>query len=626
MFYVVAIAVLLLSARLAVKYKRNILDSMAVCTAGLILVLYVLAFFRALRAVAVIAIAAIIWTLVRTVFDDRTQETGARTGQASSGFLNLAKELSDPMVILFILTVAGVTAATSSQVFTWWDDINFWSSDAKQIYYMGGFPGKYGNVSPEFGDYPPVTSLFKWLFLSLSASQYRESLQFAGYFALNLVFLLPLLARIKSYIDASAPVCMMKIGLCVISFAAIALLPGVFNGIIYYGTPADVTMAILYGSLLLAIYDQYDCSDLFYFGRIGLYASVLLLSKSVAFEWTIFALIFYILIGKRNYRIWFSILTAAASYGSWLGFCLINRRVAKLTGASIRMATSGTYVTPDNTMEKLGFFMQGFWFEPMHSDHNPLIDLSTGAAVLLIALGIFLLYYRNILGKSEARKIALFTLITGLVSYGIVFLAHISIFQAEDQYLDAYAMGISIARYCAPFTLGTCILLLGILFNRLRARSGKKRRELAVLVLAAAVLLTADYSGVYKHLVGYRDSISQNQASYDDMVGDAGRAIAAAVSDPMYWGKRVLVLQDGHKSHWVHNAYINKETSPVPLVYDNYIIDDDDPDSIRAKIDASHATYLLVEDESGAARELFSRIIKEEYEAGKVYRIDGNLY
>ncbi len=620
MFYIVVAAVLLMSAWMASEYKKNVCDCLALCSAVLIMCLYALAFFRALPCMVFVAAFAVLFICFRGV-----KESGKEKGAFTTRLKGLTSALSDPVLIMFVLAVAGVSIATSGQVFTWWDDINFWSSDAKQIYFMDGFPGKYGNVSPEFGDYPPVTSLFKWLFLQISLAAYKESLQFAGYFALNCVFLMPLMARIKDYIDEAGFSVIGRLCLTALSFAAVMLFPGIFNGIIYYGTPADVTMAVVYGALLLAIYDSAGHGDTFYFGRIALYACVLLLTKTVAFEWTAFALIFYMFLGKRDRKMIFSVLAAGACLGSWMGFCLINRRVAKLTGAGIKMATSGSFEAPDNTIDKLKFFVQGFLFEPMHTDHNLTLDLSTAAAVALIFIGIFLMYNKNILGRREVRGMAFFAALTALLSYGIVFLAHISIFQTEDQYLDAYAMGISISRYCAPFTMGMSYLLVGILFNRLRALSRKKHRQTALLVLAVLVLLASDYSGVYRHLWGYRKDVSQNEKTYYDMVGDEGRAIVKALDDPSYHGKRVLVFKDGRSFYWVHNAYISKEASPVPLVYGSYDCGEDSKESIKDKIDASHAEYIYVADETGEARELFSGLIRE-YEAGKVYRISESLY
>ncbi len=613
-------ALLVLSARIAFVYKKNILDIIALSSAGLMMLMYLLSFFRGLKLTgplaAVVIVAVLAWT--------------ALSSRKGSGFgkelFAVGKELLNPVVILFVLTVTGVGFAISDHIFTWWDDINFWAADAKQLFFLNGFPGKYGNASPEFGDYPPVTSLAKWLFLQISPRKYREGLQFVGYFWINGVFLLPLLARMQEAINGSELKKPGKLLAQILSFAAVMLLPGVFNGIIYYGTPSDITMAIIYGALLLTIYDQSAHGKIFYYVRIGLFVAVLLLTKNVAAEWALFALVFYFVMAKREKYIWLSVLGGGAALGSWLMFCLLNRRVAKLTGEGIRMATSGKYRAPENTLDKMRYFFEGFARQPMHADHNLTLDLSTGFAVVLIFAAIALLYYRNILGRHEVKRIAVFTLLTGILTYGIVFFAHISIFQGEVQYLDAYAMAVSIARYCAPFSIGTTYLLMGILFGRLRAKGSKEfLGGLAICLLL--IFVTADYAGAWKYLYGYRETLSEDQAYYDDMVGDEGRELLRAVDDSQYWGKRILVLRDGHSYYWVHNAYISKSASPVALVYNEFLTESDTAETMIQKIKESHASSIYVEDGEGISRKLFSEVLSDDgFEPGRVYKTEGIIY
>ena len=83
---------------------------------------------------------------------------------------------------------------------------------------------------------------------------------------------------------------------------------------------------------------------------------------------------------------------------------------------------------------------------------------------MLIAMALFLVFlrYKKIKSSGEVMKLAIFIASTALLAYGIIFLAHISIFQTEDQYLDAYAMSLSIARYGCPFMLGGAYLLIGV--------------------------------------------------------------------------------------------------------------------------------------------------------------------
>jgi hypothetical protein len=606
MFWITAIAFFTLSYRLSDRFKKNFSDTIGISTAIVIMTLYLLAFFRALKGIFFISAAYIIYAVADYFLNIR--------GKRKIGRLPVAE------FVLPIVTIVVVGILVKDRIFTWWDDINFWSSDAKQLFFMNGFPGRYGNVSPEFGDYPPALSLFKWLFLQLSPSKYYEGLQFVGYFAANVLFIMPLMGMAGKLFDE------MFVGRArtarVFMFLALVLLPGVFNGIIYYATPADITMAIIYGILLLAIYDRKGTDTFYYYMRIGLYVSVLLLTKSVGIEWGLFALAFYLLIGKREKWIWISAAMGGASIGSWLLFCFINRRVAKLTGAGIRMATSGTYRAPENTIDKMIYFFQGFLFMPMHGDHNITLDLSAGAAVLLIFLGLLALWSSKVLAGDEAVRIISFAAVTGLLAFGIVFLAHISIFQGEDQYLDAYAMAVSIARYCAPYTLGMTILTMGILLDRAKELKSPEPGMAACYLCIGIVLLTADYQGVYGHLWDYTHTIMEDETAYEDMVGDKGYELVEAVSNKELYGKRVLVFRDGHSYYWVHNAYLSKEASQVALVYDEFMAEEDSAESIKEKIRASHAEYFYVEDDEGLADELFSELLSgQEYRTGTVYSV-----
>ncbi|MBR1670162.1 MAG: hypothetical protein IJ695_05625 [Butyrivibrio sp.] len=617
MFLLTISAALFVSARISVRYKKNILDTTPLCFGILILCMYVLAFFRELKILPVLSAFVILAVFVRLFLEEKS------VPQAAKRAASYIKELLNPVVVTVLICSVIIGIATKDMLFTWWDDINFWASDAKQLFFLNGFPGKYGNVSPEFGDYPPLTSLFKYLFLNIRPDSYTESLQFTGYFSLYAIFLMPLLARIRDCADDLRVSAFFGWVILVVASVSVLALPGVFCGIIYYGTPADVIMAIIYGVLLLAIFEQAGHGDLFYFGRIGVYTALLFLSKSIGFEWALFALIFYMLVGRKKRAIFGSIFFAGAFYGSWLVFCLLMRRVAKLTGEGLRLAASGRFEAPDNTLQKIRYFAEGFLIQPMHSDNNPTLDISGAGIVVLLALLIFALHRAGLLGKNENRRISLFFALTLVLSYGIVFLAHISIFRAEDQYLDAFAMGISMSRYCAPFTLGMTILLLGIMFLRIRAKNVRRYFAVAGSLSLAFVLLSADYRGISDYLWRYRDDLLDDATYIEDMVGDKGRKIVLKMCDEKYWGKRVLILRDGRKYYWVHDAYISKQASPTALVYDTFIDTEETAESLREKIRKSHASYFYVEEKEGISFDAFSDLMPDgAFEPGRVYETD----
>ena len=615
-------AILMLSAVLSYRYKETIYNTLPVSMVVMMLALYVLAFARGLGLIGIISAIFIILT---TIFLYKKKI-----------LVGVLRTVPWIQVVVFGVFLLAVRLLTSDLVFNWWDDINFWSSDVKQLYYLGGFPGKYGNVSPEFGDYPPAGSLIKVLFAGISGKSYDESLQFFGYFTMNLVFLLPLYGAVKEGVDAyfcmgkdkasgekrSLLPVLSKGFILILSFASIVLFPGIFSGIVYYGTPADITMGIVYGVLLYFIYDREECDEVFYYIRLFLMTSMLLLTKSVGIEWAIYALVFYFVINsQKSKKMIPAVLGSGAVYVSWIVFCLINRRVAKLTGAGIKMATSGAYEAPANAADKAKFFMQGFWSMPMHADSNVTFDISTGVAVVIIFVLLAVLAIVKAVHKKEAIRLAVFLGATALLTYGIIFLAHISIFMTEDQYLDAYAMSVSIARYGCPFALGGMYLLISIFYKKAQKPAG----ALACCFFAVFVLLTSDYKGIYGYLFDHKQDMRENAAYVDEMVGEDGKVLADKVfSDKELWGKRVLVMRDGHTYHWVHNAYISGKASPVALVYDGFMAESDSTEAISDKIAWSHASYLYIEDNEMISKDLFAPLFKEgtEFESGRIYRIN----
>nr|MCR5179051.1 hypothetical protein [Lachnospiraceae bacterium] len=463
-------------------------------------------------------------------------------------------------------------------------------------------------------------SIAKWIFLQLSPVTYRESLQFAGYFALNTVFLLPLHVFLHKLPPLKNRFLSCAAG--IFFFLVLIMLPGVFDGFAFYGTPADVTMALVYGALLLAIWDREGHEKAFYYGRIALYVSILMLTKSVGVEWAVFALVFYLMTAKREKQILISVIAGGGFFACWPVFCLIRRRVAKLTGAGVKMVTSG-YSVPDDAGTRLGYFVDGAFTMPMHQDHNLTFDLPMAAALVVIFALVIIMAHKKLINRQEMKKLILFLLVTAIIAFGIIFAAHISIFRTEDQYLDAYAMAVSIARYGCPFTLGSAMLLTGIAFERAGKAGNMCTSVIVFAASAAAILITADYTGMYRYLYGYRDSLDNDQAVIDEMIGDDGRQILEAVSEKGYWGRRVLVFRDGTVNHRVHDTYISKAASPVALVYDDLVIPDDTFQTISDKIEASHAGYVLAENPESEAGALFEAFMDEgvTYTAGRVYNV-----
>jgi hypothetical protein len=385
-------------------------------------------------------------------------------------------------------------------------------------------------------------------------------------------------------------------------------------------------MGIAYGALLWAIWDCEGHSANWYNIRIALYASVLVLTKSVGIFWALSAFIFLLCVrGSRSRKNWIPVLTVTAAEGSWLIFCLLMRRVAKLTSAGIHMATGG-YQIPENASDKIRYFMEGFLLVPMHSDQNPTLDLSNGA-MFFILLVICLIFVRGkVIEKNAGRKLLFYLMLTGLACYGFIFAAHITVFQTEDQYLDAANMALSMSRYGAPFTMGGLYLLLGIALaaaQRFRQEQKGKKAALICGICALSVLLTADYQGMYRAVAGYRAQLSESRVYVSGMIDNAGRVFLKKTDGKQeLWGKRILYLRDNRVIHWVKDTYISNQASPEAVVYNGIDPATMSAQSVLEEILTSHAQFLYVDPVEGDPAALFGSMTENDsFEYGVLYRI-----
>ena len=607
-------AVFLIAACVAVKCRESFYDTFPMTVSGMILVLYCLAFFRVLPFIDWIGVGSL---AVMAFCFWREFKNNGNTPKQIAGVVFSAESIT-----LFCFLIL-ITFLVRDKAAVWWDDINYWAVDAKALYFNNGFAGKYGNVAPEFGDYPPAIQLFKWFFLHFSP-EFKEGLMFGAYYCLNIIYAMPLLAKLKTRNPLAV----------ILGLVGIFLLPGIVDGMAVEGTCADVTMGLVYGAFLWAAYDREGHGEKFYFIRMSLYLCILVLTKSVGIEWAFFGIVFFILIYTKHLKesgqkvagrmkpIVLMCLSVLAVEGSWLLFCLINRRVAKLTGAGVKMALSGDFTLPDNTMIKMGHFLRGFAFYPMHLDRTWGIDMSSLALLILILAVTVVFYKTGILKKWECKRFLVFILLTALAAYGIIFLGHLTIFAGELQYLDDAIMAKSIARYGAPFSVGLIYLLMQTLIQ-------KKKTTVAYAICLAFVLATTSLPGAYETLHGYRQTLEENITGRGEMIEanaqiflDKAAGIKAETTDKELFEKRVLYLRDDHTIHWIKDTYISYEASPIPVVYGGIATDTMTQEDMVRRIRESHAKYLYADTVEGNPDALFADMLGgESFEYEMFYEI-----
>lgn len=622
-------------ACLAHCFRVTLVEAAPVFLCALVFVLYILAMLRHLSwidwiALAVVAVFAV-WI-------------AGRPGEARSAFArDCAKNMTSASFITAVLLLAAVAVFTSAKVVTWWDDINFWATDLKSLYFLDGFAGKYGNAAPEFGDYPPGAQLIKWWFLHSFAGAFSEGCAFVGYYVMNLSFLFPLLRRMK---ERNAAVMFLMA-------VALWLFPSIAEVYGYSGFCADLTMACIYGGFLLAVTDTETPSALFYYGRLALYLAVLVLVKSVGFVWAFFGLLFlllYRLCDKREAegrtegapsgirRRLPGLLVAAAplvSGGSWLVFCFLMRRVTRTTTTAVKYMTTDEYGISGYAGEFARAFAEAFLRLPLHKERGVAIDLTPLGLYLGICLIVALFWKLRILSDRTGRLVLWFSVISGALFYGIIFVAHVTIFATETQYLEASGMISSIERYGAPFTLGTLILLAGLWAERGErvVAAGRLpvffKKNGVWLALILFVALTAGYRTGYDGLIGYRDRTEENLTERASMIGEDETAFLDAVR-VLDAGKsaRVCYIRRGDAPRWVNNSYTAYEAAPVSVVFKSVDLDGVPTDWIAEEIRASHAAYLYVEETDADAGAVFDALMREgRFSCGVLYAVtdDGGI-
>lgn len=638
MFTIQITAFFILLLGIAWRFRIHLVEAAAVGSALLILGLYVLAFFRALSFSDYIAVTGIV--LCGIYLAKLSQEKRKELLQFAR------REMVSPATLTALIMTVVMTVCVSSKVVSWWDDYNFWATDVKSLFYLDGYAQKYTNVAAEFGDYPPGTQLMKWWFLHFSPGKFREGLMFAGYYFLNLSFLFPMLRilnrdcrrrenlqkgadEISGYTAQRTKYSVWKkISQMAIAAALLWLFPSVAEAFWCDGCCADLTMALVYGAFLVSVVDK-EHGRFFYYGRQTLFLMVLVLCKNTGFLWAAFGLLFdygyhflflrFDTTKRRNaWPLLIVTLFPVLTEGSWLGFCLLSRRVAKLTGTAIQMVTGGMNI-PAYQSEMVKAFAKAFLTWPLHRGKTPGIDLSPLGLFLLLLVFVWVLWKARMLERRKALYLGSFLAITGVVFYSINLVSHLTIFAVETQYLEPFGMVSSIERYGAPFAIGGLYLLAFFATRGAKAQAG------AVFCMVF-VLVTTDYGAAYRALYGYRSEVEEILAQREEIIDEAAEEFLAAVNGRKDFSGRVLYLRDISDVSWVRNTYVGFEASPVSVMYGNIDVATADSQVIINAIWEAHAGFVYVDElfgeQEGAGEELFHPFMNgEEFCYGCLYQV-----
>lgn len=396
------------------------------------------------------------------------------------------------------------------------------------------------------------------------------------------------------------------------------------------GCCADLTMALVYGNFLASVADRDRHGRFFYYARQALFLMVLVLMKNTGFIWVAFGLLFDYgfhwrmhkaegtdKAGKRAEwrRLFLVTLLPVLTEGTWLGFCLFNRRIAKLTGTAIQMATGGMNL-PAYQGEMVRAFAEAFVKWPLHRWKTIAVDVTPLGMYLLLLFFVFLLYKFQILDRGMALYTGTFLAVTGILFYAVNLMSHLTIFVVETQYLEPFGMVSSIERYGAPFVIGGLYLIAFFVLEKCSSKLG-------VIFCVVFILLTADYGSAYRAIYGYRNTVEGVLAEREEIVDEAAEEFLEAVGA----GKkesigRVLYLRDVSDVSWVRNTYVGFEAAPVSVMCGNIdaaVIGEQD---VARAVREAHAGFLYVDGSAKEGGGAFRALVEDGvFEYGCLYRV-----
>ncbi len=554
-------AVLGVSLALSLRVRDSLVRTVPITLCSTFLLLYVLAFFRAMAWID--GLSALCLSVLLALFIRQARRRGLRQCLRTA-----LAPLRDAQVWINLAILVAIVLLVHHRQILEWDGYSFWGADIKSLFYRGGFAEKNSNVAPGFGDYPPMLQLAVWWFLHLFGSCH-EGLMFGGYYLFGTALLLSLTAHLR----LSGPA--RKLAGGVLCGGALFLLPSVADVSWYRALYADPIMGILFGCLLVEIFFRRDRAQGYTLYRLCVLTASLCLTKTIGPLWAAFALLFLLVWRGWNAgtlkRSAVMLAVGGVSWGSWTVFCrllargsYLTQRVGPSVGARLEELLRGDFLSSGDNLAILRSFGRAFLTAPAHREHTWALDLSP-CLVLLSILALFLIFWRVgwLTGRQTARLSGFFLALCAVT--GLVLLwGHLTIFYGESQYTDPLNMVATMTRYGCPAATGFLMLAFAVAAHHLPLRARPLKASLAAWLPLLLILSSASYRDAANCLIPGADPLdpqrlalrAQYQSAMSGFLDDVARTVPLEGQ-----GQRVLLLIDD--SHY--NPIISYCASPVSV-------------------------------------------------------------
>lgn len=552
------LALTAISLALSLRSGESMAGTFPVALGGMGLVLYVLAFFRALALIHWLLGAALLTLVVWLIINIRRDGSGA--------LRRALAPLKDARVWVNATFLAALVLLVRYRCVLEWDAYNFWGADIKSLVARGGFAERYSNVAPSYGDYPPFTQLMIWWFLSLFGG-FDEGLVFGGYFFWSGAVLLSVTGRM-SFKGRLRPV-VLGLFWAAVLFA----LPSAVDTSWYRALYVDPVMGILFGVVLAEVWDGSPWTG-WRTAKCAVYLSALALTKTIGMMWVAWALVLFLLRhGVRRGRVrslLLMALPAVAVIGAWTVYCRVMVRTTDLTASiaptlteRVREILDGSFLSNERSVGYVRAYIKAFLSEPVHRARTLDLDL-TPALVLALALVLPAVFRRaGALDRGAFWRLFGFTAGMYAVTYVVLMASHLTIFYGETQYLESANMLTQMTRYGAPMNIGSLILAVSICFSAPGEGETFPLRPLLPALMAGVVLLSAGYGTMADCLIEGHDVLDPQRIEKRESFRVSYSELLEQITDLPVDGenRRVLVLLNSTE----YNPIVSYLASPMSL-------------------------------------------------------------
>lgn len=606
-----------ISAFQIVFFKLKLVSTLPTTICGLMLVLYILAFFNKLSLIDwifLLLFAILVPFLVFSKIQDKK-------GRLKSGLLNPSSLI---MVGTILITIIGMYSLSIVA----YDDFKFWASTVKSLYYQDGYGAPYTNIDPRFGDYPQGALLLLWIGEHCSGV-FRENTLYISYTIVSLCFLMPLTNNIKKY--RYIPIAIILI----FAFSSAFTLFGA-------SLEPDRMMALVYGSGLVSAFNSTKKISQYYYIQFVLTCCCVTIIKSVGILWSLFLIVFLFLISyriktkKRIKKTIIALFSTMIVYCSWNYYCLAFGREAYLTQemhSSIGMPISETASHIVDYLFVIKMYVKVLLLMPANCADRfdapfPLngLMLSPVCYIILFYIVLYLIKRSGIINLQQFKITSIFFLAIYVLYYGILLWSYLFMFYTEFTAENVSHMQNMTSHYAEPALVGNLMLLLRFMLITpdhtylIKFKTGIKVSShffvcvMLVLIVSFPTtffMLFGEAFGINSH-----EATKAQQESSDNQNAELVDAVRN-VDDPL--NSRVLIADERLGRNGVGFCYVNYELSPISTVN---ILSLTDVHVLDEEARAQNCNYVYIGPEYADFTTELKEVFGNDFEIGQLIKID----